>query len=131
MNAEPPGDACGRFNQGGSERWPFERFYCGCPLVTTNGLRVGTLCLGGDTPRKMSAHEVRRRKHSARLTLACRRKSECVYPNSSFSHVRWITHQSPTYPDLPACSVLCINRTLTSPPAYPVVSAGGVFELAQ
>ena len=49
----------GRFNIGGLQRWPFERFYCGCPLVTTNGFRVGTLCLGGDSPRKMTAHEVR------------------------------------------------------------------------
>ena len=30
----------------------------GCPLVSADGYRVGTLCLGGKTPRTMSASEV-------------------------------------------------------------------------
>ena len=59
----------GRFNMGGLLRWPFERFYCGCPLITTNGFRVGTLCLGGDNPRKMTSHEVRRQNFTSHLRV--------------------------------------------------------------
>ena len=76
----------GRFNKGGLERWPFERFYCGCPLVTTNGFRVGTLCLGGDSPRKMSAHEVRRLSRPKPLCCHCCAFKGCYQIST---HAQW------------------------------------------
>jgi hypothetical protein len=42
------------------ERGGFERFYCGAPLVSANGHRLGTLCLGGSQPKEIDAHEVLR-----------------------------------------------------------------------
>lgn len=33
------------------------RFYCGTPLMGSNGHRLGTLCFVDDKPRKMEAHE--------------------------------------------------------------------------
>ena len=32
------------------------RFYCGTPLVGSNGHRLGTLCFVDSKPRKMEAH---------------------------------------------------------------------------
>lgn len=41
------------------DREPFERFYCGVPLVASDGHRLGTMCVGGRQPRSMEAHMVR------------------------------------------------------------------------
>ena len=32
------------------------RFYCGTPLIGSNGHRLGTLCFVDSKPRKMEAH---------------------------------------------------------------------------
>ena len=34
---------------------PHVRFYCGTPLVGSNGHRLGTLCFTDESPRKMDA----------------------------------------------------------------------------
>jgi len=41
------------------DREPFERFYCGVPLVASDGHRLGTMCVGGRQPRDMESHMVR------------------------------------------------------------------------
>ena len=41
------------------DREPFERFYCGVPLVASDGHRLGTMCVGGRQPRNMEGHMVR------------------------------------------------------------------------
>ena len=41
------------------DREPFERFYCGVPLVASDGHRLGTMCVGGREPRSMEGHMVR------------------------------------------------------------------------
>ena len=33
------------------------RFYCGTPLIGSNGHRLGTLCFVDDKPRTMEAHQ--------------------------------------------------------------------------
>ena len=33
------------------------RFYCGTPLIGSNGHRLGTLCFVDSKPRKMEAHQ--------------------------------------------------------------------------
>eukprot|EP00884_Botryococcus_braunii_P023575 jgi/Botrbrau1/9901/Bobra.0012s0004.1 len=36
----------------------FERSYCGAPMVSSDGHRIGTFCVGGKTPRKFGQTEV-------------------------------------------------------------------------
>lgn len=39
-------------------RGGFDRFYCGAPLVASNGHRLGTMCLGNSQPKTLTAHQV-------------------------------------------------------------------------
>jgi PAS domain S-box-containing protein len=47
---------------------PFIRFYAGAPLTTTDGFRIGTLCLIDSSPRQLNASEL----------LALRDLADCV-----------------------------------------------------
>ena len=40
-------------------RDPFERFYCGVPLVASNGQRLGTMCVGAKQPKQLEGHQAR------------------------------------------------------------------------
>ncbi len=112
----------GRFNKGGLERWPFERFYCGCPLVTTNGFRVGTLCLGGDTPRKMSAHEVRTARH-AQVYCGMAAHSYRVIAIQVFLMGGGCQHQCRTLLRTLQRPLHRLHTSPSTPPAYFVVTA--------
>ena len=37
---------------------PFVRFYAGAPLITSDGFRLGTLCIIDTKPRRIAAHEI-------------------------------------------------------------------------
>ena len=49
---------------------PFIRFYAGAPLVTTDGHRIGSLCIADTVPRRpLSARQIRRLRDFAALVL--------------------------------------------------------------
>jgi len=48
---------------------PFIRFYAGCPLVSSNGLRLGTLCVMGGSPRTCTPAEAQMLCNFANLVV--------------------------------------------------------------
>lgn len=48
---------------------PFIRFYAGCPLVCSNGLRLGSLCIIDDKPREFDANSCNLLANMAEMVL--------------------------------------------------------------
>ncbi len=49
---------------------PYVVFYAGCPLVTTDGSKVGTLCLVGLEPRTMTPEEIETLRDLAQIVMS-------------------------------------------------------------